>query len=350
MVKKKKQNNKLIKGLKEWGQAVLLALILVLVLKSFVIESFVVASKTMEKTLMPGDYVFVNKLKYGARSPITLLSVPFTVNMYSPLLRLPYYRLPGFGEIERNDLLVFNYPTEFKLPIDKKKLLVKRCIGVPGDTILIENKEVFINSVKFEEPLTTKYNFRLVTDGSLLTDDFLEKYDISEGGLVSDIGIYDFALSREKVQELNKHESQVRLVRELKHFRNKNSEQIFPASSYYTYNKDYFGKIVVPKKGMILPITPKTIELYRSIIEQYEGNELVIRNAGVYINGIEANSYKVKQNYYFALDDNRDYAKDSRYFGYIPESHVVGNVLFSWFSIDKMKKKIRWNRIFSSFK
>ncbi|MBI9069553.1 MAG: signal peptidase I [Salinivirgaceae bacterium] len=336
------------RAIKEWGRAFVLALILLILVKGFVIESFVVSSKTMEKTLQSGDYVFVNKLKHGARLPITLLSLPFASNIYSTLIELQYIRMPGFGAIERNDLIVFNYPKEFDPPIDKKKAMVKRCIGLPGDTIQIENKNVFVNHRKFEEPATAQYNFRLVTDGTFLDDDFLNKYDITEGGLVSDIGIYDFALSRNKIEEIKKNESQVRYIRELKDFKNENSGHIFPISSYYTFNKDYFGEIIVPKKGMVVPISARTMELYRPIIEYYEGNEVVIRNNRVYINGKESDSYLIKENYYFVLDDNRDYAKDSRYFGYVPENHVIGNVLFSWFSIDKSRKKIRWDRVFKS--
>lgn len=342
MRKKRKKNKNIFKS---WGQAFLLALLLALLVKGFVMESFRVANRTMEKTIFKGDYIFVNKLKYGARLPITLLSVPFTNQLYWPFIQLPDMRLPGYGTINRNDFLVFNYPGLFDPPVDKRPIMVKRCIGLPGDKVQIKNKKVWVNDKEIPEPQTALFNYRLVTDGTFLSDEFLNKYHIAEGGLISDIGVYDFPLLRSQTKAIKK-EPQIRYLRELKHFFGENTDGIFPQGKYHHFNKDYFGYVIVPYKGMRIKLHAKNIEHYKLLITQFEGNSLLVRNNRVYINGIESDYYTVKSNYYFVLDDNRDYAKDSRYFGYVPENHVIGNAVFTWFSYNNLKGKIRWHRIF----
>lgn len=343
-MRKKRKSNK--KGLKEWGRAIVLALFLAIVVKGFVIQSYVVSTQTMEKTIMAGDYIWVNKLKYGARLPITLLSVPFFSNLYTDIVKLPYMRLLGSGEVERNDFLVFNYPTSFDTPIDKKRVLIKRCVGLPGDTIHIHDKELFVNKKLNSEKENTLFSYRLVTDGSLLNETFTYKYDITTGGMVSDIGIYDFPLKKSQVAEIKANEPQIRYIREMKDFRGENTKGIFPEGRKYNYNKDFFGPVVVPFKGMEITLNGKTLEKYRILIENYEKNEVIVRNNQIYINGLATDSYIVKNNYYFVLDDNRDYAKDSRYFGFLPENHIVGNAIRVWFSVNKNQENVRWSRIF----
>ncbi len=333
------------KGIKEWGQALLLALALALLIKGLIIQSFMVASPQMEKTILIGDYIMVNKVPYGARLPITLLSVPFFPSAYFELIQLPYLRLPGIGSIKQNDLVVFNYPMQFDPPIDKKKYMVKRCIGLPGDTIQIKNKNVFINDKPNTSTQHLQFNYRIVTNNTPIDKDFLDKYEINEGGMVSDIGIYDFPLDNTRYEQI-KADNNIRYVRELKDFPGENSRYIFPIGHFYSFNKDYYGPLLVPYKGQIINIDTHNIELYHDLLTEYENNIVEIKKYKIYINGKKTTKYSIKHDYYFVMDDNRDNAKDSRYWGFLPKNHIVGKASFIWFSYDKSKGKIRWNRIF----
>ncbi len=344
MEKRKIKKNK---GLKEWGKALLLALILALLIKGFIIESFMVDSPKMEKTILTGDFIMVNKVAYGARLPISLLSVPFFSSVYSDLVKLPYFRIPGLSRVKLNDIIVFNYPVQYDPPIDKRLPLAKRCVGLPGDTIEIDNKKVFVNNKPFEKTAEVQFNYRLVTNGILLEQDFLDQYNISEGGMVSEIGIYDFPLTKSKLDEIKNDES-VRYVRELKDFPGENTNYIFPIGHHHSFNKDYFGPVIVPFKGQVVKLDTYSIEKYREIIADHEGNDLEIRNYKIFINGTEKQSYTIQNDYYFVLDDNRDNAKDSRYWGFLPENHIIGKASVVWFSYNKTDRNVRWNRIFKT--
>jgi len=344
MAKKRKKTNRK----NDWGRALGLVLIIALIVKGFVFQSFMVTSPTMEKTLLPGDYILVSKLKPGARLPITLLSLPFFSSLYSDIIQIPYWRFPGLQNIKRNDIIVFNYPNQNDPPIDKRDVLVKRCVAFPGDTLTIENKKVFVNGDVMENPELAQYNFRLVTNGAKLNQEFLNKYDIHEGGMVADLGIYDFPLDTARLR-LVKQEAKIKHVRELKHFPRENTQYVYPVGGKFTaFNKDYFGPLLVPYKGMKIPINARNVELYKEIITTHEKNIIETRNYKILINGIETDYYTLKQDYYFVLDDNRDNAKDSRYWGFLPESHIIGKAGFVWFSFDKNKKKVRWSRFFKS--
>lgn len=346
IILKRKRKNKTKNNLKEWGLAVALALILALLVKGFFLESYMVSSTHMEKTMQHGDFIFVNKLPYGARSPITLLSVPLIESWYLKWIQLPYFRFPGTDSIKRNDLVVFNYPGVFDPPIDKKKAMVKRLVALPGDTLKIENKRVFLNQKELPLPEKAQFNYRVVTNGELLTEAFLNKYGITEGGMVSEIGIYDFPLSPSLANKILEDEK-ISYVRELKHFPGEYARYIFPLGHYFNWNKDYFGPLVIPYKGQNLHLTYRNIELYENLIREHENNTLRIDGDDIFINGIKTHRYTVKNNYYFVLDDNRDHAKDSRYWGFLPESHIIGKASFIWFSVNKQQSKINWDRAFS---
>ncbi len=333
------------KGIKEWGLALGLALILALVVKGSIIQSFKVDSLKMEKTILSGDYLMVNKLAYGARLPITLFSVPFFSHVYSDIIKFPYCRLPGFSNIKISDVLIVNYPDQLDPPIDKREIMINRCAGLPGDTVTITDKKVFVNGMELKNPAMAQFNFRLVTNGQPLDNEFMEKFGIREGGKVSDAGIYDFPLTKECAEDLKKEEN-IRYIRELKDFPGENTQYVFPVGHYYSYNKDNFGPVVVPFKGQTVQLNIRNIELYKSLIVDIENNTLKIDHDSIYINAILTSNYTIKNNYYFVLDDNRDYANDSRYWGFLPESHIIGKAQFIWFSFDGVKKKIRWNRVF----
>jgi signal peptidase I len=346
IILKRKRKNKTKNNLKEWGLAFLLALILALLVKGFFLESYMVSSTHMEKTMQHGDFIFVNKLPYGARGPITLFSVPLIKSWYLSFVQLPYFRLPATDSIKRNDLVVLNYPGEYDPPIDKKATMIKRIVALPGDTLNIDNKQVFVNSRQLPLPGKAQFNYRVVTNGELLNQDFLNQFGITEGGLVSEVGIYDFPLSPELAGQVLKQEN-ISYVRELKHFPGENSRYIFPTGFYFTWNKDYFGPVEVPYKGQNLHLNYRNIELYETLIREHENNTLFIDGDDIIINGIKTHRYTVKNNYYFVLDDNRDNARDSRYWGFLPESHIIGKASFIWFSINKNQNTINWDRVFS---
>ncbi len=332
-------------NIKEWGLALVLALVFALLVKGFVLDSYVVKSQRMEKTLLKGDYIFVNKLSTGARLPVTIVSVPFFGNIYSTIIQLPYMRLPGFSKVKINDIVVFNYPKTIDPPIDKKEVMVKRCVALPGDTVIIDNKKIIINNIELAEKPTMQFNYRVVTNGNLLDNSFLQKFNITEGGIVSDIGIYDFALTRE-IADTVLAQANVDFVRELKEFSGENSSLYFPSSLIYNWNKDNFGPLFVPKKGSTIKLNHITFYLYRFIIEHYEGKKISKKNNVVFIDGKPTQKFTFEHNYYFMADDNRDNANDSRYWGFVPESHLIGKAGRVWLSVDKANNTVRWNRFF----
>ena len=300
----------------------------------------------MENALYSGDYVLVNKISNGARLPITLLSLPFT-NIYTELIQLPYLRFPSISEIEINDLVVFNYPVSFDIPIDKNDTYIKRCIGLPGDTIKIENKIAFNNNIKIDKNLDLKFQYRIITDGTGFTEEFLDSLNITEGGVVSDMGIFDFLIN-DSIAKILSNLDYVRNIRIKKDYPRENTKFVFPTGDFISWNKDYFGPITIPQKGKTVNINYKNINLYKDIIENYEANTLETRQQKIYINDKETTEYTFKQNYYFVIDDNRDNAKDSRYWGFLPETHIIGTASFIWFSFDKNQSEIRWDRVFKA--
>jgi signal peptidase I len=342
--KKKKSSSKSKK--REWLKALFIAFIFILLLRLFAFQSFTVDNSKMESSLFPGDFVLVNKLGSGARLPITLLSLPFfSENTYSELIQLPYIRIPGFTDINNNDLIIFNYPVEKDLPIDKKTQMVSRCIGIPGDTIAIIDKKVFINGKNVEDSENCKYRYRVISKNEL-NQDFIKLYGINEGGLVAQPNIYDFFISPAIAKQIL-NDSNIKSINLIKVRKGVEFTPFFPQSKYFGWSLDYFGPITIPSKGKTITFDIKTIDLYKKAIEEYENNIVEIRNDSIYINKKSTNSYTFKMDYYFVMDDNRDNGKDSRYWGFIPENHIIGKISFVWFSFGKSNNSsnIRWNRL-----
>lgn len=346
-------------GLRKSVKYILALLGLAVLIRIFLFQSFFVPTSYMSGTILPGDYILVEKFSFGARIPLTPLSIPFTdrvipftdIKAYSELITLPYLRIPGFSKVSRGDVVVFNYPKENDNPIDRKQMLVKRCIGLPGDTVYLYNKNVFVNDELYDETAKIKYNYRIIALGHELSDSLLERYSLKEGVKISDVGVFDYTMTPETAQLLQQ-ETDIDTVRMLKSFPGEFSPEVFPASDHIRWNLDYFGKVIVPAKGMVVHLNKWNFPLWERVIRDYEGNELELRGEETYINNIPANSYIISKNYYFVLDDNRDRSNDSRKWGFVPEDHLIGKARFVWFSIEDDKESginsIRWDRTFKS--
>ena len=313
----------------------------------------------MEKTLLVGDFIIVSKINYGPRVPNTLFTfpfshqtLPFTTNVKSYLnwIQVPYFRLPGFSSIKNNDVIVFNYPLEDENPIDHRTHFVKRCIGLPGDTLQITDKIVFINNDTMKAPETSQFNYHIKTNMAELDTKALEELEITEGGLVSNQGDYRFALTKETAEKLQKME-QIHEIKEWVEKKNMYSDYLFPFNPEFQWNIDHYGPLVIPKAGNSIEISVKNLPLYHRLISDYENNLLETRNDSIFINGNHATNYTFKMNYYFMMGDSRHHSSDSRYWGFVPEDHIVGKALFVLFSVNKNApwyKKLRWERLFSS--
>ena len=339
---------------KIWVKPFLLAIFVALVARIFV-QPFMVSSDKMKKTLYKGDYVIINRLAYGLRLPITFIALPFSNNKipftdipsYYIFKVFPYKRLCS-SYPERTDVVAYNFPLADELPIDLRKIMVSRIIGLPCDTITIANKKVFVNGIMSEIDFSNLvFRYRIITDGTFFDQSFLDSMKI-EGKLLSDIGVYDLFLTPSQVVFFESLPN-VKSVREVTGYKGYDAMKYFPEnSSYFNWNKDYFGPVVVPCKGMTVRITYENIDLYKRIIRDYENNnlEIDIYKNKVYINGDEIKYYTFKKDYFFVMDDNRDDAYDSRFFGFLPEDHLIGKVSFVWFSIVKQNGKydLNWSR------
>jgi len=323
-----------------WIKAFLIAVLILWITKTFLIELTIVRDQKMENTLFKGDIVVINKLCPGPRMPITLISIPFfgnqfpftTTPSYLNWIELPYLRF-NIQNIQRNDILAFNYPLENDPPIDKKTVLLKRCIGLPGDTINIHDKKIFINNSFFPDKPTCKYRYR-ISSYEPLDSTFFNRYKIKEYYYVAKPNIYDVYISCATADTIAKN-SKIKKVQFLKILNMPKFTKIFPYSPNFAWSLDYFGTLIIPQKGNTIKLDTKNIYFYKDIIEKYEHNTLSIENdTNFIINGIKTKQYQFKYNYYFVLDDNRDLSKDSRYWGFLPESHIIGKATIILFNID----------------
>ena len=340
-------------------KALSFALLTVVIVKAFLFWVYVVPSSSMEKTLLPGDLIFVNKMAYGVRSPITPLTVPLShhkmpfnnlVNSFSDLIQLPYFRFFK-AAVQRNDVVVFNYPRSSELPIDHRPFYIKRCIGLPGDTLQIKNKEVFINGGKTAFPENVTFNYKVHSNIALSSDTLL-KYNITEGGRVGGKGFYQLTLSNKAKEDLLKT-TYINTIKPLKVDPSGYADYIFPFHKNYQWNIDYFGEVFIPKRGQQVALNTVNIQLYKRIIETYECNKIEIDGNTILINNEVATTYTFKMNYYFMMGDNRQNSSDSRFWGFLPEDHIVGKASFIVLSVNKNQiwpDKYRWNRFFKELK
>ncbi len=384
---------------REWVDSITFAVVLATLARTFYFEAFTIPTSSMERTLLRGDFLFVSKLAYGPRIPMTPLAVPFThhtlpttqfTKSYSEIVRLPYHRLPGLGKVKRYDPVVFNFPAgdtvvlehqdqvyyqlvrdlgrdyiyrNFHVthrPIDKRENYIKRCVGMPGDTLEIINTELHINGKPAFKPKGLQYAYTVKVKDVGLNERKLFKEDITHEKFQNQPsainGEYTIIMTEEGVKKLKKYPNVVSITRQNKPkgYKYFVKTPIFPNHPDYDWTEDNFGPLWVPQKGATVKLTLKNLPLYERIITAYEHNKLELKGDEIYINGQKTDSYTFRQNYYFMMGDNRHNSQDSRFWGFVPEDHVVGKAVFIWLSLDPdfglFDGKIRWNRLFKVVK
>lgn len=355
----------------------LYAIVVATLVHTYIMQPFAIPTSSLEKTLLVGDYLFVSKFHYGARTPSTPValpmvhdSIPFTgMKSYLSFPQLPSFRFPGLQKIERNDIVVFNWPTDtvyqfrdklnrhIDKPKDKRSNYVKRCVGLPGDNLSIKNGEIYINNKKLILPNRARpqYSYKIVTDGS----SFDEKYIVGELEITD--GVFPTgnpneyviaALNEESYNKLKSNSAIKSIVRNITPAPKEIYAPIFPHNQ--KWSNDNLGPIYIPQANKTVALNKETLPLYRRLITVYEGNTLEEKGGKIYINGRESINYTFKQDYYWMMGDNRHNSEDSRYWGFVPFDHVVGKPVFIWWSVDqnipwsKAFDKIRWNRLFTT--
>lgn len=362
--KKDKAEKKKKSAGREWLDAGIFAVVAATLIRTFLFEAYTIPTPSMEKSLMVNDYLFVSKMHYGARIPNTPLSFPFVHNVmpifggksYSTAIQWDYKRLPGFSKIERYDDVVFNYPQDDikDRPVDKKENYIKRCVGVPGDTLEVRDKVVYIDGVKGYVPKYKQYNYWVTTSaGNAVNSELLEPFDVYPNTDREHNPIHGYySLTAENVEQIKQLGNiTVRLENEL----NVNTApgvaelNAFPYdTANYKFNRDNYGPIYIPKKGATINLTRQNISMYGAIISEYEGHTLQVDSNQILIDNQAVTSYTFAMDYYWMMGDNRHNSADSRYWGFVPEDHIVGKAWFIWFSYGQ--KGIRWNRLFRGIK
>jgi signal peptidase I len=391
----------------EWIDALIFAVIAVTFINIFFFQNYKIPTGSMEKTLMVGDYLYVSKVKFGPKIPNTPLAFPFTqhtmplterTKSYLEWITWPYKRLAGLHKIKNGDIVVFNFPegdtttTErgseasyyalirdqvegfiqndgnkhskdyyysvarqaiwnqyhvVTRPVDRRDNFIKRCVGIAGDTLQVIDGYVYINGVKRKEVGKLQFGYKVLTDNTGLNP-LLEKLGIyqDECRLIGENTYYVY-LTDENVTKLKSIPGIISVTREI-HPKGEYHSYIFPHNPKYPWNEDFFGPLVLPRKGVTVNIDTSNIDFYERIICPYEGNTFEIKGSTILINGKPATTYTFKMDYYFMMGDSRHNSADSRFWGFVPEDHVVGAPKFIWLSLDKEKSfpaNIRWSRI-----
>ncbi|MGI9531816.1 signal peptidase I [Lutimonas sp.] len=357
----------------EWVSSIAFAVIAATLVHTYFMQPYTIPTSSLEKSLLIGDFLFVSKFHYGARVPMTTVAAPMVhdtlplvkTKSYLKFPQLPYMRLPALQKIKRNDIVVFSWPVDtveqffkktnrrIRKPIDKKSNYVKRCVGVPGDSLEIRDGYVYINGEKNVLPDRARLQFFYETDteGKALSVKSLKsRYHVREGGRLQD-GNYILNLSDEDAQLISKNPTVKSLTKRLTP--KGQGEAVFPNVNSLNWNKDNFGPVYVPEEGKTVALNTQTLPFYKQIIVEYEKNSIRVENGKIYLNGSAdpSDTYTFQQNYYWMMGDNRHNSEDSRYWGYVPYDHVVGKPVFIWFSWNSDGQgldKVRWERLFTT--
>ena len=409
----KKTNNPTLKSIYDWIDDIIFALVAVYFINLFIFQNYQIPSSSLEKSLLVGDYLFVSKVSYGPRVPNTPLSFPLVQNTL-PILNCKSYldwpswdykRVAGLGQIQRNDIVVFNFPAGDTVatlqqnpdyytlvqmygreavrmnkqsfgeiiyrPVDKRENYVKRCVGLPGDSLSIRNNQVYINGKAAQNPKNMQLNYFVETETPLTgtmfrnwgvsRDDYMpygQPCTVTDPETLSFLGfqpnangaynlVYRFPMTEAMVAQVKKLPSVKKVIVE---------PEIIGGTMYYPvdydngWTRDNYGPIWIPKRGATIELTPENLALYHRCIKNYEHNELEEKDGVVYINGEKATTYTFQYDYYWMMGDNRHNSADSRSWGFVPEDHIVGKPIMIWLSLDKDRSLfdggIRWNRLF----
>ena len=425
-----------------WVDAIVFALVAVYFVNLYLFQNYQIPSSSLEKSLLVGDFLYVSKVSYGPRVPNTPLSMPLTQHTM-PLLNCKSYiewpqwkykRVAGLGRVERNDIVVFNFPAGdtvalnnqmedfytqayregrrlypgvvnmdslsrreqreiFDLyyqagrkqilsnpalfgkvvvrPVDRRENYVKRCVGLPGDTLQITDGQVYINGKAGKNPKDLQFNYFVQTTGPYISDEMLRElgisnddrilmtdgYEYEEGLMAMGLDrrdaqgrltpVYHLPLTKQMYDALAGNKKLVsRIVREPESL----SGAMYPLNLHCHWTRDNYGPVWIPRKGATLQLTEDNLPIYERCICAYEGNRLEVKEDGIYINGEKSDSYTFQMDYYWMMGDNRHNSADSRYWGFVPEDHVVGKPILVWLSLDKDRSwldgRIRWNRLF----
>jgi signal peptidase I len=365
---KKPAPKKPVSKTKEWFNSITFAVVAATLIRWTTVEAFVIPTPSMEDSALVGDFLFVSKFHYGTRTTGTPLQVPLThqkiwgteIPSYLEWIELPVYRLPGISEVMKGDVVVFNAPpielnAGVEHPISLKNNYVKRCVAVAGDRIEVRERQVYVNGELLANPKDLKWSYIVVA-----TEQISQK-NIRKLGLDSDdyfyLGlngtqqaIYRMLLTGDQQAGI----SEVSYIESATLDRSQSDapeSDIFPASKYSRWNGDNYGPLTIPKKGMTIAVNDSTMGMYGETIRLYESqNNVITENGRLLIDGDEFKEYTFKQDYYFMMGDNRNNSLDSRYWGFVPNDHIVGKALFVWMSIDQeadILHKVRWSRLFS---
>lgn len=341
---KGEQNERAKSWLREWADALVFAAIAALIIRTFLFEAYRIPTPSMEKTLLTGDFLIVSKISYGPRTPM-ILSVPFT-NIYLPGVILPWTRLPGITEIERNDIVVFNYPIDLA-PIAAKTNYIKRAVGLPHDTLSLRNAELFVNGDEAKSFPGIQHTYEVTVRERVRLSP--AKVKAAGGQLYSNQGSGSYRVNMTKrVADQMRDWPEVNSVRlfVLPEEFNEFSRRDFSFSSGFN-NHHHMPPVVVPFEGQTVTLTNENYHIYENIITRYEKNNVERKDGEFIINGEPTNKYTIKQDYFFMMGDNRDDSEDSRFWGFVPQSHIIGKAGMIYFSWDKERWIPRFNRIFN---
>ena len=405
----KMTKNKFLYSVMSWVDAIVFALVAVYFINTYLFQNYKIPTSSLEKSLLVGDYLLVDKVTYGPRVPMTPLSFPLAQHTL-PILNCKSYietpswdyrRLAGLDTIKELDIVVFNFPAgdtvAMKMqmpdyytlceyygrenvwknkdvfgeidvrPVDRRENYVKRCVGLPGDSLQIIDGQIYINGKVQKNPTNLQKNYLVMTDGRKISEDQFKRLGVSvddrmlinswrNGEVIlqnlqypvneqnSYNPVYYLPLTVKALNMIRNFPNVLEVIEDPDLF----SHQVYP-KAYTHWTRDDYGPIYIPRKGATVQVNMENYPLYERLIRTYEGNDLQVKDSTIYINGEVATEYTFKMNYYWMMGDNRHNSEDSRFWGYVPEDHIVGKPLFVWLSIDKDQpgfNSVRWNRFF----
>lgn len=415
----KKSTNKTVLTVMGWVDAIVFALVAVYFVNLYFFQNYVIPSSSLEKSLLVGDYLFVSKMSYGARIPQTPLHMPltqhtlpvFNCKSYLEWPKWDYKRVAGLGEVQLNDIVVFNFPAGDTIatgnpaediyrmsyaigkqlsqpidlvslnleqqrdvydyyyavgrkyidenpqlygevitrPVDRRENYVKRCVGMPGQTLEIKNRIIYLDGKANKEPDNVQYRYLVHTKG-MLPEDLCHELGISQEDLMAyytEESVYNMPLTEKAKAALLARKD---LVTAIENVPDDDAGGLYPDNKLTGWTVDNYGPIWIPKKGATIDLTLDNLPMYERPIKNYEGNSLEVKDGKIYINGQETTKYTFKMDYYWMMGDNRHNSADSRFWGFVPEDHIVGKPIFIWLSLNQDRGwfdgKIRWNRLF----